>query len=53
MRVVLGSTLAFGALMAVVMHHTFDGTAWIELFCVSVYASGFGNGNGLLFHWFH
>jgi len=31
MRVVLGSTLAFAALMAVVMRYTFDGTSLILL----------------------
>ena len=34
-RVVLGSTLAFAALMAVVMRHTFDGTGLI-LLCSSL-----------------
>jgi len=34
------SPLLFAALMAVVMRHAFDGTGLI--FCVRVYASGFG-----------
>ena len=32
MRVVLGSTLAFIALVALVMRHTFDGTGWVNSF---------------------
>jgi len=36
----LGSNLAFAALMAVVMRRIFDGTGLI--FCVRVYALGFG-----------
>ena len=32
MRVVLGSTLAFTALVALVMSHTFDGTGWVNCF---------------------
>jgi len=42
MRVELGWTLAFAALVAVVIRHTFDGTGLI--FCVRVYALGFGFG---------
>jgi len=42
MRVVLGSTLAFATLVAVAMRHTFDGAGLI--FCVRVYALGFGFG---------
>jgi len=40
MRVVLGSTLAFAALVAVVMRHIFDGTGLI-LLC-SCLPLGFG-----------
>jgi len=32
MRVVLGSTLAFKALVALVMRPTFDGTGWVNYF---------------------
>jgi len=32
MRAVLGSTLAFIALVALVMRHTFDGTGWVNSF---------------------
>jgi len=32
MRVVLGSTLAFTALVALVMRHTLDGTGWVNSF---------------------
>jgi len=32
MRVVLGSTLAFTALVALVIRHTFDGTGWVNSF---------------------
>jgi len=42
MRLVLRSTLAFAALVAVVMCHTFDGAGLI--FFVRVYALGFGFG---------
>jgi len=42
MRVALGSTLTFAALVAVVMRHTFDGASLI--FCGRVYALGFGFG---------
>jgi len=43
MRMVLGSTLAIAALVAVVMRHTFDGTGSIIL-CSCSYALGFGFG---------
>jgi len=36
MRVVLGSTLAFTALVTLVTRHTFDGTGWVNSFCVRV-----------------
>ena len=32
MRVVIGSTLALTALVALVMRHTFDGTGWVNSF---------------------
>jgi len=32
MQVVLGSTLAFTSLVALVMRHTFDGTGWVNSF---------------------
>jgi len=32
MRMVLGSTLAFTALVALVMRHNFDGTGWVNSF---------------------
>jgi len=41
MRVVLGSTLAFTALTALVMRHTFDGTGWVKFLC-SCLGFGFG-----------
>ena len=43
MRMVFGSTLAFAALVAVVMRHTFDGAGLI-LLCSCSYALGFGFG---------
>jgi len=42
MRVVLGLTLDFAALVEVVMHHTFDETSFFLLCYVYTYGFGFG-----------